>query len=527
MRVSSRRRAGSGRVAVVLLILPVCALCLCGCSSAPKLTADGRKADITFLAKWARDYSPFVGLNEKLKGVPSYEALQPTYLRFAEQATTNDEFYRVVSGYFAVIGASGHAYLYPERMARLAAVGRVLGMNNLGISARQLWAGRYWARLARDLPWRAHPPFHVVLREGAYYTDDEWISKGGVVPRGSRIVTVNGMSCAAYLEYVKARTHLRYDAYPKDWVDKYLLVIDESSTFRGWQASFQLPDGTATNAFVPKLAGLPVPQHEVHTVDAQANCTCLELTDAVAYVRIKTMGDLLNYVFKGPIRKDRERIRRFLASGRYSTLIIDIRNNGGGLTDYAYENLVAPFLREPLIFTRTVGLKARYLKDTPPDVLQSLKKDFARYIVETRQLDPPQGFPKQEWTFFRLTLQVSPSARYSFDGRIYVLANDGCFSAADDFADLIKRTKLGTLVGRSTGGAGLGYMVPPVVRLPNSGMLFRMETDLGLTPNGRWNELFGTEPDVELPTVDPPKSITRDELLKDPWVKYVLNTSAP
>lgn len=90
-----------------------------GCSTAPELTAEDRKRDIQFLCQWARDYNPFVELNEKHKGCPSYDALLPKYMEFAEQAQSNEEFFQVVSCYFNVIGASGHYYPLGEEMLKV------------------------------------------------------------------------------------------------------------------------------------------------------------------------------------------------------------------------------------------------------------------------------------------------------------------------------------------------------------------------------------------------------------------------
>ncbi|NLH42570.1 MAG: hypothetical protein GX448_12090, partial [Planctomycetes bacterium] len=67
------------------------------------MAAEDRRKDIEFLARWARDYSPLVELNERYKGTPSYEALLPRYVEFAEHARTDEEFYQAVLGYFNVI----------------------------------------------------------------------------------------------------------------------------------------------------------------------------------------------------------------------------------------------------------------------------------------------------------------------------------------------------------------------------------------------------------------------------------------
>ncbi len=523
--LSPRRPIAPKLVALALPVLPLFSFVLCGCSTPPKLTAEDRKQDIEYLARWAHDYSPFVALNEKHKGVPSLEALKPRYVEFAEQAESNEEFYLVASAYFNVIGASGHAYLFPEDLLKWCAVGKFLGISDFGISTRQMWAGTYWSRLSQGISTRAHPPLHIIAKEGSYFTDDDWQHNGITVPSGSRIISVNGMTCSSYLDFIKTHTHLRYDAFPKDWADKYLLIIDEGNAFRGWRVEFLLPDGTTAEAFVPKVEGLPLEKGTVFTVDAKDNCTYVELTATVGYVRIKSMWrGPLSYVFKGYMRRERKTIREFLerGRGRYKKLIIDTRNNGGGLTEYVYKNLLCPFLARPLTFKQVAGLRKKYLQDTRQSALQDLKKQYARYVIETREVKPPNGFAENDWAFYEITRQIRSSERYSFQGKIYVLINGGCWSAADDYADLVKRTGLGTLVGQNTSGGGGGYLLPPAIRLPRSGMIFRVEAELLLTPNGGFNELFGTQPDVRLPSADPPKSITREDLLKDEWIKHII-----
>jgi hypothetical protein len=523
--------APSAIVRTLLIVVSVAVLltlsAVSGCSSPPRLTAEDRKKDIEFIARWARDYHPCVELNQKYKGTPSYEALLPKYLEFAEQAGSDEEFYLVISGYFNVIGASGHAYLVPDDYLRWCSVGSLLGVVNWGIAPGQFEKARYWVKLAGNLSTRAHPPFQVVGLDGRYFTGDDWQYDGTIVPKGSEIIEVNGMSCSCYLEFIKANTLLKYDAYPKGWVDYFLMIIDEGPSFKGWQVDFRFPDARTIQAFAPKVKGFPAPiDNWASTVEARENCTCIELTDDVGYVRIRSfMPDPLDSVFKGYIRKERKRIDAFLerAQGRYKKLIIDVRNNGGGLPEYYYDNLVAPFLNEPVTWKETVGLKRKFLADTKPSVLRFLRKHVGAMQVSEKELDPPQGFDREQWVFYEITREVRPSNRYDFHGKLYVLINGGCYSAADGYADAVKRTGLSTLVGGNTGGAGgAAYFTPPMVRLPSSGMIFRMEADLGINADGSFNEFVGTRPDIELPLADPPASITREALLKDEWIKRII-----
>jgi len=71
----------------VIILAVLLAFITAGCS--PQLTPGERKKDIQYIARWAKDYSPFVELNERVKGCPSYESLKPKYVELAEQAQSN------------------------------------------------------------------------------------------------------------------------------------------------------------------------------------------------------------------------------------------------------------------------------------------------------------------------------------------------------------------------------------------------------------------------------------------------------
>jgi hypothetical protein len=527
-----RRPRAPRSIALLLLVLPLCSLSLSGCATPPKLTAQDRRQDIEYLAKWCRDCSPLASLSEKDRGFPDCDILKPRYLQFAADAASNEDFYLVTAAYFNVVGAgSCHAYLIDGDFLKWSAVGRCLGIYDWGLSTRQLWAGTYWPRLASGISTRVHPPFRIAHKTGRYYLDQDYQSNGKTVPHDSEIIKVNGMGCSSYLGFIKTNTILRYEAFPRDWVDDYLLVVDEGPNVRGWWVDFLLADGTTLQSFIPKMAGFPPPRDPPpHSIDAKENCTCLELTDTVAYIRIKSMWHgPVGYFFKGYIKKERQRIRDFFeqSGGRYRKLIIDIRDNTGGAPEYVYENLVCPFLKGPVTFKQTSGMREGYLAMLKPRALQDLKKQYDLYVTQTRKVKAPAGFPDEGWVWHEVTRQLRPSEHYIFEGKIYVLVNGGSLSAADDYADLVQRLSLGTLLGQKTGGGAGGYVAPGIIRLPRSGMIFRAETKILLSPDGNIDEVFGTSPDVKLPPAARPASITRDDLLKDEWIKHVLTRTLP
>jgi len=522
------------RLSIILLII-VFAIQLVffgsGCSSVktPELTSEDRKRDIQFMADWARDYSPFVELAQKHKGTPDYEALLPKYLEYAEQAESNEMFGRMAIEYFKLICPVGHAFLSSEDDLREIRGWTLLGIDDWGISPFKIQQSLYWPRHAWKWTLTVRPPFGITYKDNKYFTDDDWWT----VPRGSQIVKVDGMSCPTYLDYIKENTVLKYRAYPKDWIKEYLLVINEWEDFKGWQVDFILPDKSTQSVFVHALRGLPdarIKKERIQTVEAKDNCTCIELSDEVAYIRIKSMrsfGNVGDAIFPSRLRKDGKMIKTFLddANGKYHKLIIDVRNNAGGVPYYVYENLIRPFLNESVTYDEVSGLRRKYrdsLTKSELKTLRSVSSGKREHVVNIEEIDALKGFDANDWIFYRITRRIEPRNQYNFNGNVYVLINGFTFSAADIYAGLVKRLGIGKLVGRNTYGSSSAYIAPSYLRLPASGMIFIVETELFINPDGSVNALFGTAPDIELPEADPPKSITKDDLLEDEWIKWIL-----
>jgi len=484
-------------------------------SCAPHLTAEQRRQDVAALAHWANDYHACVEINSKVGGLPDYEELLPKYMDLAEQAETNEEFLHVVWGYNKLIGASGHGYLLPES-GLLGYMLDSLRHKAKGLSDipwRRFWEARYWARLHKAS--FAHPPFQIVCKGEDYFTGEEWSSWGKHIPEGSQIVAVNGKPCSQYRDYLKRETFLRHIACEGDPIPGRLLLINEGPDFKGWEVSFRLPDGSECTRFVPRRKGYR-PRGKSRFVNwRKGNCECVELSDEVGYVRIKVM-------IGGREKRDEKKIRRFLdkSQGRYEKLIIDLRHNGGGSPIYTYDVLLRPFLDEPLVYQQISGVKRKVSTD-----LHIVRGSCSQYAWETAvdEVPPFEGFDPNQWCFHQISREVKPSQRYAFEGDLYVLMDQGSGSATETYLDAIKRTGFATLVGRRSAGGMCGYLIAPVMRLPASGMIFRMEADLDINPDGSFHELTGVQPDVELPPCQLPDRAEKEILLKDLWIGAVIN----
>ncbi|MEJ2701284.1 MAG: S41 family peptidase [Sedimentisphaerales bacterium] len=516
-----RKRHYIGRTRHVsrVLVLPTALLVvlgLVGCSCAPRLTAEDRRSDIEFLARWAKDYSPFVEMNEKCKGLPSYEALAPRYMQLAEEAESNAAFYQVAYSYFSLIGVSGHGHLLSEESLQAYLLESLRQRGQL--PWYQLHAASYWPKL-QDKVCFVHPPFRVVRDGQEYRTGEDWRHKEQLIPKGSKIVRVNGMECSSYIERLRRDTWVRYIPRDTDWIADSLLAVHEGTGFRGWQVAFLLSDQTTCDAFVPWRKGFADPAEFSDYGSKGGNCICLELAPEVGYIRVKCMGGVF-------VEGDGKKIRKFLedSGGKYRKLIIDVRHNGGGLHYYSFDNLIAPFLDESVTYSEVGGIRKPFLADHEPPLLELLRRGVSIFAHETlvEEIEPPEGFDETQWVFYKITRRVDPRQRYDFRGQMYILLDRGTGSAADEYVNAAQRIGLATLAGQSTPGSCGPYFNPVMVRLPASGMIFVLEADLMLNQDGSVNEIVGTRPDMELAPSPLPEKVTKEELLHDEWVRKII-----
>lgn len=145
------------------------------------------------------------------------------------------------------------------------------------------------------------------------------------------------------------------------------------------------------------------------------------------------------------------------ALGSATSIIIDIRGNGGGNRNVA-SDIAGRFMDR----SRTYGyLRYRNGKN---------HGDFTDYVTET----------------------VAPQGSHRFSGPVYILTNRGDFSSAEDFVLAMRVRPQTTIVGDTTGGASGG----PIVReLPN-GWTYEVSQWIEYTTDKKTFEGMGLAPDV-------------------------------
>lgn len=202
------------------------------------------------------------------------------------------------------------------------------------------------------------------------------------------------------------------------------------------------------------------------------------LEPGLAYLRISR--------FQGQTTTDAKKLlRRLRHQEDIKGLILDLRNNPGGLLDQAVS--ISDLFLEQGIVTSTRGR------------IPEQNKDFSAHTNNGKN-----GYP------------------------LVVLVNEGSASASEIVAGAIQDHKRGLIVGQQTFGKG---SVQTILPLPKGAGL-RITTARYYTPNGRSIQATGIIPDIKIasnPSAKPPARetlsphITREVDLKN----HILNTSTP
>jgi C-terminal processing protease CtpA/Prc len=205
------------------------------------------------------------------------------------------------------------------------------------------------------------------------------------------------------------------------------------------------------------------------------------------------------------------------------TLIIDLRNNGGGRLSeiidlYSYlADSTFVFLQKSEVVSKASLFNGAYFNkgSVPVKVIKSIFSPFVySYLLFTVHKD------KNGLNYFGTDTKPNSISKKAFKGKIYVLINGGSFSASSIISSNLKGLKRATFVGEETGGdyngTVAGFM--PILQLPHSELKVRIGI-MNMAPHYQTKVIgHGIFPDVPItPTLE-------DQIQgKDPELDWILN----
>lgn len=423
----------------------------------PKLTKKEMKQDIDFLVKAIKEIDPHIPIRSQVTGVDIYAEIDSLQAQ-AAQLESFEEFYYLAQQILLLSQDQHNNFqsFYPEKINKYMSPKAV----EISEACEQLYD-------------KYHPISSLPIKyiNGNYYSANELTSSSNhlkkLLPASAQILEINGISM---------------DEYVKKWNRK----VDNSVR---WDSKHQ--KYYSYRLYAPKITGLgeeniitykyndSIVSHNFNNESGHMNGTCyldswtpnvFYLEDEnILYIRLPEMEMETLPFFK-------EQLWQY-KSQPIKKVLIDIRYNGGG-SDSVWMKIISDIIATPLVFKSDV-----YMRNTP------LALDYIHHMRQgDLELDTSSTMSINNTQYIAVLNDdtdtiLHPSAEsIKYEGPIYVLVNERCFSSSLAFIKVCNRTNGRLLtVGQPTGFIGGKGITPFFLSLPNSKLIFEIASILDAT----------------------------------------------
>ena len=292
----------------------------------------------------------------------------------------------------------------------------------------------------------------IITRTG----DSEGITEQDIIP-GLEVIEINGVSAHEYLD----KNILRYySGGTKHWGDAFGLTrFLEGPKNSIIKLKLRKIDGSSKNVELIRNSKMKNEENFIYQIFDFYPLVEKKTFDDIVYFELSTfeVEHIVDDFSKELDKLDLEKTKG---------MIIDIRHNWGGNSNYAFEIL-------------------SYLIDKP---IEAAKWKTRKYLPAFRSW----GIPEEWYEESMGTIRPSPEKRFS--GPLVILTGHTTYSSAEDFVVPLKFSKRAKIVGDITGGSTGN---PLNVQLPG-GYVLRICAKRDSFPDGEEFVGKGIEPDIKV-----------------------------
>ncbi len=489
--------------------------------------------DIKFLFHFISEISPFRKLVEKEFGFPDLTELEKEYIEKAKKNNSNKEFINLIGELIQILEQGNPHAEIMEGQKIPADLDTALVCLKSNITPQAIELNNYWWDVLDYFSKDSYSELKVGYKDGQYIVLKDFQGGDVTIKKGSRISKINNLTSLEYLKSIQNKMWLRFDdnlkiPYASNG-SPFSIDVETKSDF--WNVEVSNPDGTITKLKLEKKKGfrnsMPYPMN-------QENVLCKELDENIAYIKI------FNFPDASKVNADRLIIKDFFekTESNYEALIIDLRGHSGGIPIYGEQLLIQPFLKTKQQYIQYAAvnriiydelLKQIAIRDSLDDPLTGVnfgqieRIDYSKLPVVIKENNELNS----DFYYFKTTKQIVPDNHYKFNGKIFLLIDNNCFSAAEDIIRQFKEMRIGKIVGVNSLGGAAVVLPPWLFEIPNCHLLFKTEVELAFNFDGSVNELYGTRPDIYLePSTYPtafPENFSIEELQNDKWIKWLID----
>lgn len=304
-------------------------------------------------------------------------------------------------------------------------------------------------------------------------------SLDSLVPRGARILTINGTTAdrmiEAMLPYESGeRLHFRMSRVNADFTALFQMLFPAES----YEITF-----VSQGEKRPQTVVLPAVRWDDMVKRCPPSTTKGRFDDysfTVDSVADVAVMDFRSFRNPGRMETFADSLFTTLRKQKIDNLVIDLRENGGGdssvgdillryISPEPFVQMDRALIRVSPLTSKLTGLKPRF--------------DFDE--------DSPDKY-----------LQPRTAAEGHYHGHVYLLTSNHTFSSAGSFAWTFKEVGAGTVVGEETGGMNVSYGDILAYRLPISDLLCTVSYKRFWQFRADENDIHGAMPDISVPSAE-------------------------
>ncbi|HOT75089.1 MAG TPA: S41 family peptidase [Candidatus Wallbacteria bacterium] len=368
---------------------------------------------------------------------------------------------------------------YTTAARTLLKFGALYGDGHFGLLASEIASDALYELVAGCVPLF---PLNVEVRRGVIY-----ITRDG---RKYKLKKINGEDIESVANKIKEMIPNESEGFVDNEIETqfwffYYLINGGCVKFKitaadaGGETSFEVPGVSYSMIMRERKANLK--DYEFRIID----------DTGIISVNTFNFSDYSEYNYKNFLKKTFKKIRE----KKIAKLLIDIRKNNGGNTDYAVD-LLLYLSDKPAVFWEATVLKcSRTAQDSGYTFEKGMK---------------PGDIKKYEWYG---GAGGANKNELEYNGRSVLLIGKNCFSTSLDFAVAFKKMGIGKTVGENTGGTRKSTDRSVRVELPSIGLKFCIPAKYYISADAGFDNDGTLAPDV-LVAPDGKEFSAGDEMLK-------------
>jgi len=442
--------------------------------------------DFSALYSYVKYNYPYITLKNRTHGY-NWLDLRADYENRIKEAVDNVEFFSIIADAVEAL-QNRHSNIVDPDLYSLyqSSYGSWLPIcqdvfNDVVVSASSYWMSIYdeYQTSKFDINYDAK----IVYDRGLYKIVDgngSWVEKYGNM---STILQVNGipidsaiLECydRAYIDWDFAREkHYLWMLTPHEFGNATFKIMNQ--TGYEYDVVFDIINLTYDNPFCyPTTLSSPI----IFNTNE---------TQSVAYIYFRSFSYYLE-----PYLQD---ILDFLNQlDNYQHLIVDIRGNVGGSSSNWFNYLVGPLITDRKMHEGYIAYKdGKYINIYRRQIAQAWSLS-AEVIPPDFDSLPPE-INDDDYSIYNFSFIIEPVNEVDYNGTINLLIDKVSYSASENLALFCKQSNFATIYGTPSGGDGV-IPTPIFLTLPNSKIVIRTASTIGLENNGEASEESRTHPDV-------------------------------